>query len=85
MAESAMAEMDGVVTIVQEGRFQLTDDQGASHQFILGRTALAETEQLRSLQTRQARVSVKYSDAPGLIGLIAHRIRLVAAKASEEI
>ena len=71
-----MAEVSGVVTMVQEGRFQLTDDQGASHQFVLSRTALAETAQLRPLQTRQARVRVKYTDAPGLISRVAHRIDL---------
>ena len=71
-----MAEMTGVITIVQEGRFQLTDDAGVSHQFVLGHSALAETAQLRPLQTRQARVRVKYNDAPGLIGLIAQRIDL---------
>ncbi len=68
--------MEGVVTIVQEGRFQLTDLQGVSHQFVLGHAALAETEQLRPLQTRQARIRVKYSEASGLISLIAHRIAL---------
>ena len=28
--------MEGVVTLVQEGRLQLTDDRGVSHLFILG-------------------------------------------------
>ena len=41
------------MTLVQEGRFQLTDDRGVSHLFILGPYASAETEQLAPLQ-RQA-------------------------------
>ena len=38
--------MCGVVTIVQEGRFQMTDDAGVSHLFILAHTAAAEPQQL---------------------------------------
>ncbi len=71
-----MDRMIGVITIVQEGRFQLIDEKGVSHQFVLGHAAAAETEQLRPLQTRQAKVRVKYSDAPGLISMVAHRIDL---------
>jgi hypothetical protein len=60
--------MTGVVTIVQEGRFQLTGDDGVSHLFILGHSAAAETEQLTLLQRRQARVRVRYRKAANLIG-----------------
>ena len=63
--------MTGVVTIVQEGRFQMTDDDGVSHFFILSPSASAETEQLGMLQKRQARVRVRYKPAPNLIGNIA--------------
>ena len=84
MGRSRTAEMDGVVTIVQEGRFQLTDGEGVSHQFVLGRFAAAETLQLRPLMGRQAHIRVEYSDAPGLIGLIAHRIQLLDAAPPKE-
>ena len=47
-----MASMDGVVTIVQEGRFQLTDDAGVTHLFILGHAAAAEPEQLAAFAAR---------------------------------
>jgi len=77
--------MEGVITIVQEGRFQLSDERGVSHQFVLDRAALAETEQLRPLQSRQARVRVKYTDASGLISLIAHRIELLGPEAMERL
>ncbi len=66
--------VEGLITIVQEGR--------VSHQFVLGHAALAETEQLRPLQSRQARVRVKYTDAMGLISLIAHRIELLEPTSS---
>ena len=73
------AEMEGVVTVVQESRFQLTDTAGVSHHFVLGRFALAETEQLVALQDRQARVRVKYAPAHGLIAYVAHRIDMLDA------
>lgn len=60
--------MSGVVTIVQESRFQMTDDDGVSHLFILGSSAAAETEHLAELQERQARVHVRYKPAVNLIG-----------------
>jgi hypothetical protein len=69
--------MDGVVTIVQEGRFQLTDEAGVSHHFVLGAHALAETEQLAPLARAQARVRVKYRQAKGIIAFQADRIELL--------
>ncbi len=83
--KAAARWMEGTITIVQEGRFQLTDRRGVSHQFVLGRAALAETEQLRPLQSRQACVRVKYSDASGLISLIAHRIDLLPPDVMEPV
>ncbi len=66
--------MDGVITIVQEGRFQMTDDDGVSHLFILTSTAAAETEQLTRLQNRQARIRVRYKPARNIIGNTASEI-----------
>ena len=66
--------MNGIVTIVQEGRFQMTDDDGVSHLFILSPLAAAETEQLSLLQKRQARVRVRYKPAANLIGNTASAI-----------
>ena len=63
--------MEGVVTIVQEGRFQLTDDDGVGHLFILGHLCLTETGQLPALQRRQSRVRISYKPAPNLIGNVA--------------
>ena len=68
--------MDGVVTIVQEGRFQMTDDDGVSHLFILRSVAAAETEQLTRLQERQARVRVRYKPARNIIGHTATAIQI---------
>ena len=71
-----MRTMDGIVTLVQESRFQLVDDQGIGHLFILSHSASAEPSQLGPLQIRQARVRVSYENAPDLIASIAHKIAL---------
>lgn len=69
-----MRSMDGVVTILQESRFQLTDDTGVSHLFILGHDTLGEPDQLEILQRRQARVRVRYTTPRNIIGLLAHSV-----------
>ncbi len=66
--------MDGVITIVQEGRFQMTDDAGVSHLFILGHAAAAETEQLDAIRRGTARVRVRFEEPGNLIGNVATRI-----------
>lgn len=71
-----MRTISGRVTIVQESRFQLTDDAGVSHLFILGHDTLAEPDQLEPLQRRQARVQVRYSQPRNVIGLVAHSVVL---------
>lgn len=70
-----MQSVEGVVTIVQEGRFQLLDDNGVAHQFLLSHNAAPEPEQLPSLL--QKRVRVRYTDAANLIGHAAKRILLL--------
>jgi hypothetical protein len=59
----------GVVTIVQEGRFQLLDAAGVSHHFILHYGAAADPEQLACLVNRY--VCVSYEDSDEVIGHIA--------------
>jgi len=66
--------MTGFVTIVQEGRFQMTDADGVSHLFILGSLAAVEPDQLAALQRRQARIIVQYEPLQGLIGNAAKAI-----------
>lgn len=69
--------MDGIVTIVQESRFQLTDEHGVSHLFILGPNAAAEPAQLVPLQKRQARVRVRYAPGKNVIGNLISSITLL--------
>ena len=72
-----METIDGLITIVQESRFQLTDDAGVSHLFILSHKAAAEPEQLPPLQMRQARVRVTCSAHEGATGRIAYSVDLI--------
>lgn len=69
-----MNKMRGVVTITQEGRFQLTDDAGVSHLFILSYRAPVEPDQLPALQHTQARVEVSFQEADNVIGKLARKI-----------
>ena len=66
--------IQGVVTIVQESRFQLMDDHGVFHLCILSPHTLAEPDQLEPLQRRQARVKVRYTTPRNAIGLLAHSV-----------
>ncbi len=72
-----MPSMDGTVTLAQESRFQVTDDQGVGHLFILGHACSAEPDQLAPLARHQARIRIRYSEAKGLIGRVAQAIELL--------
>ncbi len=69
-----MESMDGIVTIVQESRFELRDPKGASHTFLLSHKAPLEPQQLAPLPQEQARVRVRYATAHGIIGFLAHSV-----------
>lgn len=74
-----MPTMTGTVTIVQESRFQLTDDAGVSHLFLLGHASMAEPEQLVPLQHTQARVRVTYMQPGNIIGMVARSVEVFDA------
>ena len=74
-----MPKLTGRIALVQEGRFQVVDDGGAGHLFILSPHAAAETVQLRPLAKRHARVTVTYRDAALVIAMLAEKIELEAA------
>ncbi len=72
-----MRFIEGIVLIVQDGRFQLLDDGGAGHLCVLSPGASAEPGQLAPLQRKQARVRIGYDDATNAIGLLVHSIALL--------
>jgi len=69
-----MQSIEGIVTIVQESRFQLLDGEGVSRMFLLSHKAALEPEQLPPLQHEQARIRVDYTAAHSIIGLLAHSV-----------
>ncbi len=71
---SRATTIEGIVTIVQESRFQLIDDEGVGHMLVLGALSLAEPAQLEGLARRQARVSVRVKPGAGIIGRVATSI-----------
>lgn len=76
-----MRWIQGIVTIVQEGRFQLVDQDGVGHHFLLSHNASLEPEQLPQLQRDQSLVRVWLRRAPDVIGHVAARIDLLAGDA----
>ncbi|CUH11497.1 hypothetical protein JSE7799_00183 [Jannaschia seosinensis] len=68
----------GVITVVQEGRFRLSSDDGRSLLFALDRHAALEPQDLPALLTR--RVAVACTDTPGRRALTARDIRPVGAR-----
>ena len=72
-----MQMVEGMVTIVQEGRFQLCDDGGVSHLFQLAPNALLEPDQLAPLARRQARVRVYCREGHGVLARVATRMTLL--------
>ena len=69
-----MKSVEGVITIVQEGRFQMTDRSGVSRLFVLSPNAAMETEQLVPLGRDQTPVRVAYRSGDNALACVATRI-----------
>lgn len=83
MSDEAVAEeaglpvhgqLRGVVTLIQEDRFRLEDEQGRGYLFTLGRHAGASVEDLSRWSGQSVPVTVKYEGAPDL-GAVAINVR----------
>ena len=77
-SEARVQHEFGVITVVQEGRFRLSSDDGRSILFALDRHASIEPQDLPSFLAGP-RVGVAYSEAPGRKSLTAHDIRPAGA------
>jgi hypothetical protein len=75
-----MRSLEGIVLVVQEGRFTVRADQGESHLFVLSSHAPLEPAQLAGLA--QARVRVRYRPAPDQIALEAHAVDVIGRAAA---
>ena len=67
-------KVGGTITVVQEERFQLVDDDGVAHLFILDHHSELEPDDLRAFWREGRRVSVRFEDAPDLIARIARKV-----------
>ena len=71
-----METADGIITVVQEGRFKLVTDTGRVMHFILAHDAAIEPEDLPPLAQAQTPVRVAYTKPKPdhLIAALAHRL-----------
>ncbi len=73
-----MQSLDGVITLAQESRFQITDSLGVSHQVVLSPRAAMEPDQLVDLVRSGARVRLGYQTTDEVVSLVARSIRVLA-------
>jgi hypothetical protein len=71
-----MQSVEGVITVVQEGRFALVKDDGSVMHFLLAHDASLEPQDLPPLQRDQRRVRVDYTEPSRLIAHVAHALRI---------
>ena len=80
-----MQSAEGVITLVQEGRFALVTDGGRVMQFLLARDASLEPQDLPLLKRNQRRVRVDYTEPSRLVAHVAHRLRTADDISTERI
>ena len=76
--ENIVPHVSGIISVVQEGRFRLSADDGRSIPFTLASNASLEPQDLPSLLAGP-RVQVDYTAADGLNVLVAHDIAFARA------
>ena len=69
-----MRSVEGVITLTQEGRFELVTDGGRVMQFVLAHDAAIEPQDLPPLQREQRRIQVDYTEPGRIIGCLAHAL-----------
>jgi hypothetical protein len=80
-----MQSAEGVITLVQEGRFALVKDDGRVMHFILAHDASLEPQDLPPLKRDQRRVRVDYTEPSRLVAHVAHRLRIADGISTEKI
>ena len=79
-----MKSAEGVITLAQEGRFELVTDSGRVMQFVLGHDAAIEPQDLPPLKREQRRIRVDYTEPSRLIAHVAHTLQTADAKPVKE-
>jgi hypothetical protein len=80
-----MQSVEGVITLVQEGRFAIVTDGGRIMQFVLAHNASLEPQDLPLLKRDRRRVRVDYTEPSRLIAHVAHALRTADDISTERI
>ena len=80
-----MQSVEGVITLVQEGRFAVVTDGGRVMNFLLAHDASVEPQDLPLLKRDQRRVRVDYTEPSRLLAHVAHTLRTADGISTERI
>lgn len=80
-----MQSVEGVITLVQEGRFAVVTDSGRVMNFLLAHDASLEPQDLPLLKRDQRRVRVDYTEPSRLVAHVAHTLRTADDISTERI
>jgi hypothetical protein len=80
-----MQSAEGVITLVQEGRFVLVEDSGRVMHFVLAHDASLEPQDLPLLKRDRRRVRVDYTEPSRLVAHLAHTLRTADDISTERI
>jgi hypothetical protein len=69
----------GIITLVQEERFQLQDAEGVCRLFVLAHDAPLELVDLQALEKSGVPVRVEHGDAKGLVAAVAQDVEPLAS------
>ena len=76
-----METVSGVITLVQEDRFQLAGEDGHKHLFVLSHRSLTDIDDLQALERARQRVVVRCAPADRLVAYVAKSVAPAAGDA----
>jgi hypothetical protein len=80
-----MQSVEGVITLVQEGRFTVLTDGGRVMHFLLAHDSSLEPQDLPLLKRDQRRVRVDFTEPSRLVAHVAHTLRTADDISTERI
>jgi hypothetical protein len=80
-----MQSVEGVITLVQEGRFTVVADGGRVMHFLLAHDSSLEPQDLAFLKRDQRRVRVDFTEPSRLVAHVAHTLRTADDISTERI
>ena len=69
-----MKSVEGLITLTQEGRFELVTERGRVMQFVLAQDASLEPQDLPTLRGGRRRIRVDYTEPNHIVGYLAHAL-----------